>query len=230
MPWSASPARPGDSPSWRSRRRTPSITCWPGDGASRRTTSICAIRRQHHAVLRLKAYLDTAHRLAGRDAVGPAELEHVTALVRYHEAMEAERIACRALMVQDRDARGWAIPADGEREYALVLDWTTRKRDMAQVKADWHVSRSAQDRKLFGCKAISRANWVISCRELHAARAEVALHEAECARVAWKLAAPRGLRGRRTRRIAPDPDRQWPGPRPLPRDQGGRCQEPPGSG
>ena len=49
------------------------------------------IRRQHNAVLVKKAKLDTARRLARRDAISPAELDQAIADIRYQEAREAER-------------------------------------------------------------------------------------------------------------------------------------------
>src|SRR5262249_37799136 len=46
--------------------------------------------------------------------------------------------------------------------------------------------------KLFESKFLSPAQWVSACRGLDAARAEVALHKADQARLAWKLAALTG--------------------------------------
>ena len=151
-----------------------------------------AIRHQHHEVLLWKAHLDHAQQLARRAAISPAELEWALAHVRFLEALEAERIACRALIAYDRDTRGWALPPDGLKEYTLLLDWLKRKEDMAQVEAGYLASRLVQDRKLFECRAMSPANWVLSCRDREAARAEVALYQAEQARFSWKLAVLTG--------------------------------------
>jgi hypothetical protein len=96
-----------------------------------------AIRHQHHLVLLRTANLDLVRQLARRDLISPAELEREAALVRFLETLEAERIACRAVIAYDRDTRGWAIPADGIKEYTLGLDWLKRKGDMAQVLAGY---------------------------------------------------------------------------------------------
>jgi CHAT domain-containing protein/tetratricopeptide (TPR) repeat protein len=151
-----------------------------------------AIRRQHHEVLLAKAHLDTSQRLAARGAICPAELDEAIARLRYLEATEGERVACQALIAQDRDTRGWAIPPDGEREYSLRIDWAKRKLDMARVKADFYASRLARDRKLFGCKVIGEADWAVSCRAVEAVRAEVAMREGGLAELSWKLAVLTG--------------------------------------
>ena len=148
-----------------------------------------AIRHEHHEVLLWKAWLDSARQLARRSAISPAELEVAVAKVAFHEALEAERIACRALIAHDRDTYGWAIPFDGVKEYTLSLDWWQRSQDLAQVVAELCASWLAQDRKLFECKATSHLNWVQSCLAFDEARAKLASIQAEQARISWKLAA-----------------------------------------
>ena len=65
-------------------------------------------------------------------------------------------IAFRGLIAYDRDTRGWAIPADGTKEYALVLDWLKQRGAMAKAEADFRAFRFAQDRELFRRKAHQR--------------------------------------------------------------------------
>ena len=145
--------------------------------------------------------LDTARHLSCRNAISSCELEQMVAELRFHKALEAERIAYRALEVYERDVNDWTIAPDEAKEYSLLLNWLKWRRAMAEAKADRWASRLAHDRDLFRRGINSYWDWVRTKLSHEAARSEVALRRAQEDWAALELAA-------RTGRGVHDPDRQ----------------------
>jgi CHAT domain-containing protein len=145
------------------------------------------IRVQRHKVLIQKMLLDINRELARRNLINRLEMEEAVTDVRYQEAWVAERIAYRALVAFQRDARGWATWRDGEKECTLELDWYQAWQAMAAATADLSAFRLVQDRELFRRHAISSAQLVKSQLNDDMARAGVDKIRARQAQTSWRL-------------------------------------------